>query len=269
MSHFIRAVSFSIAAAGALASLAAHADDDRFTLRLGAMQASGDIRLNGNVDFAGDTYRYTSDHLDFGDDTAPRVEGVFHFSERNRLLFNYFQYDRDKRYSLDEDVVLGDITVPAGSMAKAEAEFALGSVVYDYALVETPTTSFGLQIGAEWARLEGNIYATDGTDSFESRDSETGVAPVVGARFSTHTADQKWGFTAQAQYLDADWGDFNDYSGDISRANALVEYRFTRNFGVYAGYDWFKLDVNRAYDDGSAGMDLTFKGPTAGVTFAF
>jgi len=262
-------LSLSIAVAGALASLAAQADDDRFTLRLGAMQANGDARLRGSVDFEGDTYGYTSDKLDFGDDTAPRVEGIFHFSERNRLLFNYFQYDRDKRYELGDDVVLGDTTIPAGSMAKASAEFSLGSVVYDYALVETPTTSFGLQIGAEWARLEGNVYATDGSDSFESRDSESGVAPVVGARFSANTADHKWGFTAQAQYLDADWGDFDDYSGDISRANALVEYRFTPRFGVYAGYDWFKLDVKRDYGDGSAGMDLTFKGPTAGVTFAF
>jgi len=267
--HSPTIVSLSIAAAGALSSLAAHADDDRFTLRLGAMQASGDVRFNGTVDFAGDTYRYTSDPLDFGDDTAPRVEGIFHFSERNRLLFNYFQYDRDKRYALGEDVVLGDTTFPAGSMAKARAEFDLGSVVYDYALVETPTTSFGLQVGAEWARLEGSVAASDGTDRFESRESESGVAPVVGARFSANTTDHKWGFTLQAQYLDADWGNFDDYSGDISRANALVEYRFTRNFGVYAGYDWFKLDVNRDYDDGSVGMDLTFKGPTAGVTFAF
>lgn len=269
MRDLCRILPLSLALVGATASLAAHADDDRFTLRLGAMQASSDAQLKGTVDFAGDTYRYTSDHLDFGDDTAPRVEGIFHFSERNRLLFNYFQYDRDKRYELGEDVVFGDTTIPAGSLAKAKAEFDLGSLVYDYALVETPTTSFGLQVGAEWARLKGNVYASDGTDSFESRDSESGVAPVVGARFSANSADHKWGFTVQGQYLDADWGDFDDYSGDITRANALVEYRFTRNFGLYAGYDWFKLDVNREYDDGSAGMDLTFKGPTAGVTFAF
>ena len=269
MRDLCRVLPLSLAIVGATASLAAHADDDRFTLRLGAMQASGDVQLKGNVDFAGDTYRYTSDHIDFGDDTAPRVEGIFHFSERNRLLFNYFQYDRDKRYELGEDVVFGDTTIPAGSLAKAKAEFDLGSLVYDYALVETSTTSFGLQIGAEWARLKGNVYASDGSDSFESRESESGVAPVVGARFSANSADHKWGFTVQGQYLDADWGDFDDYSGDITRANALVEYRFTRNFGLYAGYDWFKLDVNREYDDGSAGMDLTFKGPTAGVTFAF
>jgi hypothetical protein len=269
VSHFPKILSLSLATAGALSSLAAHADDDRFTLRLGAMQASGEARLMGNADFAGDTYRYTSDRIDFGDDTAPRVEGIFHFSERNRLLFNYFQYDRDKRYTLGEDVVFGDTTIPAGSFAKAKAEFDLGSLVYDYAVVETPTTSLGLQIGAEWARLKGSVYATDDTNSFDARDSQKGVAPVVGARFSTNTADHKWGFTLQAQYLDADWGDFDDYSGDISRANALVEYRFTRNFGLYAGYDWFKLNVKRDYDDGSAGLDLRFKGPTAGVTLAF
>ena len=269
MSHFIRTLFLSLAAAGALASLVAHADDDRFTLRLGAMQADGEVRLAGDADVNGSRYSYTSDRIGFGDDIAPRVEGSFHFSERNRLLFDYFQYGRGQHYTLGEDAVFGDTTIPAGSAAKAKVRFGLGSLIYDYALVETPTTSVGLQIGAEWARLNGRVQATDGTDSFDSRERQHGVAPVIGARFATSTADRRWGLVMQAQYLNADWGNLGDYSGDITRANALVEYRFTRKFGLFAGYDWFKLHARRDTSDGSADLDLRFKGPTAGVTLAF
>lgn len=253
-----------------LASTPAYAIDDHFTLRLGAMQADSDISLRGAVDFDGQAYDYESERLDLGDDTVPRIEGGFHFGDRHRLLFNYFQFDKDQSYTLDQDVDFGETTFPAGSEAQAEAQFDLASLVYDFALVETDTVSFGLQVGAEWAKLEGSAEVVSGEDSFEVRDDTDGVAPVVGARFSASTADRRWGFTVQGQYMDADWGDFGDYEGDLTRANALVEYRFTPNFGVFAGYDWFKLDVERDLDqDARAGLDLRFKGPTVGVTLAF
>lgn len=263
-------------ATAATVAAPAHADDDRFTLRVGAMQADADISLKGAVDFNGQNYDYETQRMDFGDETSPRIEGAFHFGNRHRLLFNWFQFEKNRRYELGEDVSFGDTTFPAGSVAKAKAQFDVASLVYDFALVETDTVSFGLQAGAEWVELEGRTSAVAGEDSFESRDKVDGWAPVVGARFTTNTADQKWRFTVQGQYLDADWGEVNgddlagDYSGDVSRANALVEYRFTPNFGLYAGYDWFKVDVDKDLGGGATGgIDLRFKGPTAGVTVAF
>lgn len=254
----------------------AHADDDRFTLRLGAMQADADISLKGNVDFNGQNYDYETDRMGFGKETVPRIEGGFHFGERHRVLFNWFRFDKDHRYELAEDVTFGETTFPAGSVAKATAEFDVASLVYDFALVETDNVSFGLQAGAEWVKLEGRTEAASGTEQFESRDRVDGWAPVVGARLTTMTADDRWRFTVQGQYLDADWGEVDgerlagDYSGDVTRANALVEYRFTENFGLYAGYDWFKVDVNKDLGGGATGgVDLRFKGPTAGVTLAF
>ncbi|MGA9422830.1 MAG: hypothetical protein WBW61_10745 [Rhodanobacteraceae bacterium] len=269
MRRLVPFLSFAVAMTGLLTAQHARADDDRFTLRLGAMQVGGDIGLDGAVNVAGDSYRFSSGRLYFDHRTVARVEGTFHFSEHNRLLFNYFRYDRDRRYALDNDATFGDITIPAGSAAKFGAKFDLGSLVYDYALVETPTVSVGMQIGAEWANLEGNVQASDGTHSFSSREGKTGAAPVVGLRLSANTVDHRWGFVTQGQYLDADWGSFNGYGGKLSRANVLAEYRFTRNLGVYAGYDWFKLNIRRDFDIARVGLALRFNGPTAGVVFAF
>lgn len=269
MRHFPTIAALSIAAVSILSTLPARADDDRFTLRLGAINAEANTQFSAGTTFNGENYQYDSQRFDLGKDTAPRVDGTFHFADRHRVLFNYFQYDKTNRATLGEDVSFDDTTIPAGSSGKFESQFDLASVVYDYALVETPTVSFGLQIGAEWARLKARASADDGTNNFSAKASESGTAPVVGARFSTQTADHKWGFTVQGQYLDASWGNLDDYDGDLSRANALVEYRFTRNFGVYAGYDWFKLNVTQSGSDGSLGIDQRFKGPMAGVTFAF
>jgi hypothetical protein len=261
-------LTLALAATSALFARSAHAEDDRFTVRLGAMSVEGSGELSAGTTYRGEPYRFSQD-FDFGSrETVPRIEGVFRFSERNRLLFNYFGYDKSKRATLSEAISYDDTTIPAGSFAEAKAKFELASVMYDYAVVETETVSWGLQIGVEYAKLEGKLYAEAGTNTYESRSSDDGYAPVVGARL-TVAPNENWRFVAQGQYLDASWGNFDDYEGDLSRANALVEYRFTPNVGVFVGYDWFKLDVDQSGSDGVLGLDQRFKGPMAGVTFAF
>ena len=248
---------------------AAHADDDRFTLRIGGMHAKAESQFSADTTFAGTEYAFESDRYEIGEKTVPRVEGVFRFGDRHRLLFNYFRYAEDRDYTLGEAIDVGETGIPAGTRASLDTEFDLGGLVYDFAVVESPTTSIGLQIGAQRARLAAELVAVTEEETFRARESEHGTAPVVGVRLGFNSADQRWRFVAQGQYLDADWGDFDDYSGDLTRANALVEYRFTDNFGLYAGYDWFKLNVRRHGADGTVGLDQRFRGPIAGVTLAF
>lgn len=269
MYRFLQAASLSLLTAGILATLPALADEDRFTLRLGAIQVDGDAQINAAADSLGGSYSYSSGRLDFGKRTVARVEGIFRFSERNRLLFNYFSYDNGNRYVLEDNLVVGDGTLPAGTMAKTRARFDLGSLVYDYALMESPSVSFGAQIGVAWAELKGSLSVVNGTAQARTRESVNGAAPVVGLRLSTITADHNWGFTVQAQYLNARWGSFDPYGGDISRANALIEYRFTSNLGVYGGFDWFRLNAKRTRNNDDVEIALRFLGPTTGMTLAF
>lgn len=266
------ALSFAIAAglASTIASPFARAaeDDDRFTLRLGAMDVDASGEITANTVFEGEDLQFSQDFDFGGKEVVPRIDGTFRFGDRSRLVFDYFKYDKDRNATLNEDLSFDDVTLPAGSFARAETRFQLASLMYDYSIVDSDTVSVGLQIGAEWAKLEGSLHAEAGEDVYDASSSEDGFAPVVGARV-TFTPGDKWLVNLQGQYLDADWGDFGDYEGSISRANALVEYRFTKNFGIFAGYDWFKLDATKNGSDGSLGLDQRFKGPIAGVTLAF
>ncbi len=261
----------SLAVAVACLSIprSASADEDHFTLRLGAIRANGDVRIEGAAETGDSLYGYTTDRIDFGARTVPRVEGILHFSERNRILFNYFRYERDRDFVLDEDINVGDDVLPAGSSGSTTAKFGIGSLVYDYAFVEAPTISFGLQIGGAWADVEGKLRASGGDIDVDSHDRQSGFLPVLGVRLSTNSQSEKWRFTVQGQYLNASWGNFNGYKGDITRANALIEYRLTRNFGLYGGYDWFQLSVDRDFGEYRGGIDARLNGPTAGVTLAF
>lgn len=244
-------------------------DADRFTLRLGALQVDPESRFEGQGTFNGNTYGYDSGTLDTSDKTVPRVELGFRLGDRSRLLFNYLKYDKDRTYVLDQDITLQGQTAPAGSFAKAELGFDLASVMYDGSVVENDNASLGLQIGAEWVQLNATLSGQSGANTVSEGANRNAWAPVVGARLSLNSDDRKWNVQLQAQYLDGDWGDFGDYTGDVTRANALVEYRFTPNVGAFVGYDWFKLNVRREYDDGFLRLDQRFKGPMAGVTFVF
>lgn len=262
-----------VLALGAAVAAPAHAadTDDRFQLRLGMMNIDTDSTIRGRTDVMGNDVSFAEDFDFGGKEWEPRVDGVFRISKRQRLIFDYFKYDKDRREELGDTFTYDGVTVPAGSFIKGEIKYQVASFVYDYSVVDTEKFSLGLQIGGEWAKVEANGYADLGADLYQGKfvdESEDGAAPVVGMRFTVQPSEH-WLINLQGQYLNTDWGSFDNYDGDLSRANAIVEYRFTKNFGLFAGYDWFKLDVDRKGSDGLIGLKQEFKGPVAGVTLAF
>ncbi len=252
---------------GVSASSVAAPTDDRFTLRIGAMHTQGSGELYGSGEIFGQTASFR-EGADFGSrELSPRLDGVFRLSERNRLIFDYFGFKKDQRATLDEEVEFEGDTIPAGSVASLETRFQLASLMYDYSVISTPTFSAGLQIGAEYAKIDGRARADIGDTRYSVSGQQDGLAPVIGLRL-TATPGERWLLSAQAQYLDAGWGNF-DYDGKIRRANAIAEYRLTDSIGLFGGYDWFEIEYSESGADASGGIELAFKGPIAGVSFAF
>lgn len=91
------------------------------------------------------------------------MDGVFRISTRQRLIFDYFKYDKDRRETLSQDLSAGGVTVPSGSFIKGELKYQVATFVYDYSVIDSPEFSLGLQIGAEYAKVEANAYADLGT----------------------------------------------------------------------------------------------------------
>ncbi|MCC7633663.1 hypothetical protein [Stenotrophomonas rhizophila] len=244
--------------------------DDRFTLRLGAMNIDSDNTIRGQTNVGGQDIGFSEDFDLGGKEWEPRVDGMFRISDRQRLIFDYFKYDKKRRETLGEGVSFDGVTVPAGSFVKGELKYQVASLVYDYSVVDGDKFDLGLQLGAEYAKVSTKAYADVG-DLYQGEfldEKADGVAPVVGARMTFRPAD-RWMINLQGQYLNTSWGNFDDYEGDLTRANAIVEYSLTDKFGIFAGYDYFKLDVDQKGRDGTIGLKQEFSGPVAGVSVSF
>ena len=255
----------------ALAGVAAPAhaiDEDRFVLRASAFNGDGRLRVAGNTPYLGNAETF-DETFDTGRDTVPALDAQWRLGDRHRLVFNYTRFDGEESATLGEEISFDDVVIPAGSSARADAEMSLGGVAYDFAVVEAPTVSWGLQLGVQEARVEGRLRAVSGANTYDRSDSESGLLPLVGTRL-TFAPSENWRVNAQVQHLDAGWLDSDDIDGKLTQAHAIVEYRFGGRFGVHAGYKWMRLDLqDRDGDEGINRFEQRFNGPVAGVTIAF
>ena len=233
------------------------------------MRLNGDARLNGDTDFSGEHFGYHSGRFRFGDQVVPRIAGHFSFNARHRIVFNYFDYRQNRTYTTEQDFDFEGSTIPAGSDANLRTKIALGSLIHDYTLKRTARQSLGLQVGIAWGSIRGRVHAHAKPVSATLEQERQGFAPVIGMRFSANNRSRKWHFITQGQYINADWVGLDTYTGDMLRLNALLEYRFSEHVGIHAGYDWFRLNVGRAFGQIDGDLVLRFMGPTLGLTLAF
>lgn len=247
----------------------AAAADHRFILHLGVMNIDGHVNARGHAEGYRDSLGFDSERIEFADLTVPRFSGQYRFTQRNRLLFNYFRYAPGRSYTLDVDVEIEGMIVPAGSRGRLDTGFKLGTLVYDRAVVDGDRVGLGLQIGTAWGAIEGRVGAEVDGHRLSERERRSGFAPVLGLRLGLHSADHRWIFTAQGQYMNVNWGNLDRYNGDLARLNALLEYRPLSRVGVHFGYDSFRLDIDHDFGRIIGGATVHFAGPVAGLTVAF
>lgn len=246
--------------------------------------------------------------LNAGSKWRPSIALKWRFSDRQRLLFDYLDFKRNRSGDISgafsyeggtfEDgegnvveVPAGSYEIPEGTEADAGIEFKLASAAYEFAVVDTDTFQLGLGLAAYWARLEGNASGNFEGEDYDTRlFNERGVSPAPQVRVQYAPNDQ-WSFSLLGGGFDTSWGDFTDLDGHFYRASANIEYRFNENFGVNVGYDWFKLKLSddfvgtdtfgpveldgETYGPVTANYDLRgtgtlrVKGPTIGITYNF
>lgn len=287
----------SLATAIALGMLAtagqATAQDDRFTLKISGFHTDSQLEMAADGRARTDDFPLSvafggRDQIR-GKRTRPHVQAMWRFTDRQRLLAAHYETAQGRRYAFDETITWDDFPdeqLRIHGDAGFDIEFELFNLMYEYAIISTDQWTVGLAGGVHWARLEAwaDVLATAEYDG-ESR-SETVEydwvrrrwAPSVGLRVVYEPAD-RWILTMDAQGFSTGWGNFTSEDGHYIRMGFNAEYRVTRNLGVHAGYDWFRLKIADDFRGGLADGEITYRGrargeldvrgPTLGVTFAF
>ncbi|WP_149194316.1 hypothetical protein [Luteimonas suaedae] len=293
-------LAFGLCVAGAACSLPAYADDDRFILRLSAFNPDASLGVDAAGAITDGTETATFDDgasFELGRKWRPRGSVSVRLSERQRLIGNFYDYERSQGRTFgggtfdpgESDLAGEPVEIPEVT-ADARFEFALANLNYEFAAVNTPTFQWGVGLGVTHARLETRLdAASTATDelyaeSASLRWKRSEWSPGLHTRLAW-TPNERWHLSLEGQYLDARWGDFLEEKGHFERGGLLVEYRITERVGVHAGYDWFRLklsddfdgsletgdvpDVNRLDYAGRLTGRLKVHGPLAGVTIRF
>ncbi|WP_440225191.1 hypothetical protein ACQQ2N_08045 [Dokdonella sp. MW10] len=253
------------AVAAALAPVAARADDDTFAITISAFRPTSETQVSAYApDVMGQRVDF-EDSFDLAKErTRPRVDGMFRIAERHRILFNYYNLARRNSAVLDEDISFDGQDFSIDTEVTAKFKFSLATLSYEYAFVETPKLTVGGAIGVHWAEAKASIAADDET-LLEARTQAKGGSPAIGLRFLS-TPNEQWRFGGYVQAFKAN---ISDIDGQFVRAGVLAEYRFLKGVGVQLGYDWFNLDADYRKTSWNGNLDLTIRGPHAGMTFAF
>ncbi len=284
-------------------SLSAAPADERFTVKISAFDTDSRIQLGarGKAEYDGLSSSATWDANGEiqGDRIRPHLQAMFRMTDRQRLTLGYYQTGQGNRYDFDRDWALSsyedffeednefsDLSGSVNADGGFDIDFRLANLMYEYAFFQNDTWSLAGGIGITWADLELNARAQatgefDGdVDTIDATYQwrRTKWAPTLGLR-GMYAPTGNWRFTTEAQGFQTNWGNFVTESGHFERFAINGEYRFTRNYGVHLGYDWFRLklsdDIRGGFNSneltytGRATGDLRVHGPTVGLTVAF
>lgn len=183
-----------------------------------------------------------------------RLSAELHINPRHTVAFLYQPLDLRTSAVIDEDVVIDDLTFPAGTPMSFRYgfDFYRASWLYDFAEPEDKELAVGVSLQLRNATID--FVSADGTLQRSNRD--VGPVPVLKFRGRTDVGDSAWmgaeidGFWAPIRYIN---GSNNDVEG------AILDASLRAGLHAPSGMDPF---LNLRYiGGGGSGTDSTPERP--------
>ena len=267
-------------AAGLLAAAPARAQfpgdvPENFRLRLGGIFASldtkGSLSTSGVPDADIDLNNLLGqpDHK-----TAFRGDGYWNFLGRSYLDFGFLDFSRDSTKTISQDIHFGDATYTAGAevVSKSTQRYIYGA--FRYELFKNPSFHLGLSLGVSYTTLRAQLSASAGVVGpggpiagvTTTREAEINApVPLIGAETEIRIA----GPVSIGAWVRAFKANISPYSGSMVDAMAHVDWYIVRNFGLGAAYEYNRINIEKARDNGTIKLDFRYDGPRVYLTMTF
>jgi hypothetical protein len=202
------------------------------------------------------------------------LSGYWRIADRHRLDLYYVGWDRDRSRTLERQIEWGDVIYDVGAVVKSETSANMLNIIYKYSFYNNGKVLFGVNggISSVWSDItitgEGTV-AGGGTASGVIAESKSTIfpVPVIGVHFEMALAKRLL-WRAEGNFFAAD---ISGYDGNVNEITTSIDYYFTRNVGVGAGFynTNYRVEKESENGDGSGRVKLGWGGPTVYASFTF
>lgn len=260
-----------LAAAAIAVPQAAHAElpTDQAWIDVGAFAAhiDSDLRLDN------ETLGIEGTRIDFENDLGldssrvmPKATAAVRFLKRFRAEADYFQLNRSGHQTLDGELIVDDTVFPINIEVDSKFKTNIYRLALGYSLVRNDNAEFGVAAGAHVSKGSFSIQGTGPLGvALEEHRSKSAPLPNVGVYGSVGLA----GALSLQGHLDAFKMKYGKYTGRLLDAEAALEYRFAKNFGVGLGYRYAAYKITGRSHSWHGILSYDYLGPVAYLELAF
>jgi len=268
-------------AAGLLAGLVllpglagAQVVEPRFELRLDYFQAEYDssVRFDSVQLGLGTTLDLESD---LGVEDSAGVERVnlqIRTGRRGHIVVDHVSMDRNGMGQVSRDFVFGDFLFQANADVASSVSTDFTAVGWRFDFARDPITEVALSLSVAQIEIDASVRGPVGIvggPSIEVEEHGTidGPVPMLGLHVARWIGHGR--LSGYVRYLSV--SDLDGWSGDITDAGFGLDWFFTANLGLSAGYSATEINgENTSTDlDGLTKADSSFSGFRAGVILSF
>jgi hypothetical protein len=220
-----------------------------------------------------------SEDIDFGrtfdlggTENTLNLDFIWRFSKSGfwSVRGQYFRVSAAKEVSLEREIEWQDVIYQAGARVKAGYGLSLYRIFFGRVISTGQKHELGGGLGIHGlntnAFIEGEAFVDDASVGF-SRENVSIFLPLPNIGFWYIWAPTpKWSFSASIDWFGIEVG---DYSGGLWNLSPGVGFQAFKNIGFSVNYHYlnYYADVNKTRWNGS--FDMTFQGPSFGVTANF
>jgi hypothetical protein len=229
---------------------------ETFKITAGGLIGSTDpsVSFNGSTD--------DGTPVDFGANGGKSVSSVmvsadWRFARKHRVSALWYGTKRSNTYTLANDVIIDDTTIPAGASLTPEIKNDFFFVNYRYSFVKNDNVEIAALLGLYGANFRFDITAVgvpgQPGQTFSRNTSTTLPLPLIGVSLDWYIMP-RWNAGASISGLSAKIGDIK---GSTWVFTASTDYMIFKNFGLGVAYMHTVIDADVTKDSFNGNINYT------------
>lgn len=256
----------------AVTSASAQALEDRFWFEASAFKPDIDthVRVSSPNGAIGTDISLESD-LNLADrETLPDIFVGARLGSRWTVTGEYFALDRDGTAGITRDIVVDDVTYPAGVSLSSSFDTSVYRLSVAWSFIHNDRAEAGVSLGAHVTtfdlQLNGQGYIGSAAIQTVRRERDAlAPLPTIGV-YGGYRITPRLSIGGRFDYMSLGVG---DYDGELTNAQANISYQLFRNVGVGVMYRYVDYGLKIDKDKWKGDMSYQFSGPAVFLRVGF